>query len=79
VGERALQALCAVARAKGAPAPERAALGSLMQALPHRDHAAEAERFKRHRLDAAGADEPLRDVVRAFRAWLERDEPPPER
>jgi hypothetical protein len=69
--ERALAALCAVAQAKDAPSAERGALGELLQTLPDRAHAAEAASFERYWLSGGGVDKPLRDVVAAYREWLE--------
>jgi hypothetical protein len=71
-GERALDALRAVASAKGAPRPERTDLGMLMLALPDRDHAGEAESFRLHWLEGTAAELPMADVMRAYRGWLER-------
>lgn len=72
--ETVLVTLQRVAGTKRAKPVHRLPVARAIQALPDRDHRREVGRFEQHWVFGTAERRPLKDVVMAFRNWLERSD-----
>lgn len=72
--ETVLVTLQRVAGTKRAKPVHRLPVARAIQALPDRDHRREVGRFEQHWVFGNAERRPLKDVVMAFRNWLERSD-----